>query len=280
MIENALHVLDGVDFSDGTINTDDATIATQIAHSIRLGYPQVKPQPVQPARVCLVGGGPSLEHTVDELRQLYFEGAKIVTVNGSYQWCIERNFFPSAQIVLDARASNARFVDPAVPRCQYIIASQCHPDTWATVQGRDNVWIWHAAGPDSVHKPLLDAYYLGNWTQSPGGTTVIMRALTLLRVLGYVRMDLFGVDSCVMGGKHHAYAQPENDGDAIHPFTLAPPDRPELARTFLCTAWHAKQLECFLQTIRLYGDSLLLNVNGDGLLAHALRCGAEAQYIV
>lgn len=273
---DVLHVLDGIEFQ-GTINTPDAQVLANVEHSIRLGYPQVRPQPLQRERVLLVGGGPSLDDTFDELRDLYFAGAKVVTVNGSAQWCLERNIRPSAHLVLDARAENARFVDPAIPNCRYLIASQCHPDTWAKVAGRD-VWIWHAAsGDNEVLRPVLDAFYMGKWAHTPGGTTVIMRALSVLRMLGYLRFDLFGVDSCYMGTKHHAYEQPENDADKAYPFRIHPTGHPELGRTFWCSPAHAKQVECFLQTIRINGHAFLLNVHGDGLLAYALQCSADVQ---
>lgn len=263
----------------GQINTDDETVRAHVEHSIRLGYPQLKPQAPQADRVCLVGGGPSLDSTFEELRQLYFEGGKVVTVNGSYQWCLDRNIRPSAHIVLDARAANARFIGPAIPQCRYLIASQCHPSTWEAVKGREGVWIWHAAARDNeTLRPVLDAFYLGNWAPTPGGTTVIMRAISVLNMIGFLRFDLFGVDSCYLGDRHHAYAQPENDVDRAHPVHVYPTAHPELGRTFQCAPWHMKQLECFLQHIRINGHRFLLNVHGDGLLAFALQASAQVEW--
>ena len=280
LTDDRLKVLDGIEMQ-GTINTPDAQLAANVAHSIRLGFPQLRPQAAQADRVCLVGGGPSLADTEQELIDLYFAGAKVVTVNGAYRWCLERNIRPSAQIVLDARADNARFVSPAIPQCRYMVASQCAPETWAALGGRPDVWIWHAAAQDNeILRPILDAYYLGQWMPTPGGTTVVMRALSILRALGFLRFDLFGVDSCFMGGAHHAYAQPENAGDRPIHFVVAPTGHPELARTFHCAGWHIKQMECFLQTIRLNGDQFVLNVHGDGLLAFALKASADVQWSV
>ncbi len=273
-----LQVLDGFDFQ-GNINTSDDQLIANVKHSIRLGYPQFKPDQIQPKRVCLVGGGPSLESTVPELRALAFEGAEIVTLNGAYHWCIERNIQPSAQIVMDARPSNARFVEPAIPRTKYFIASQCAPETWEAVKGRDHVYIWHAVAPDNpAMAPVLDDYYgARKWQPTPGGTTVAMRAVVLLNIAGYLRFDLFGIDSCVVNGRGHAYPQPENDGERVYSTTLSKPGQPETVRTFHCTAWHMKQLECFLQMIRLYGDRFRLRVHGNGLLAYALECSANVE---
>lgn len=276
--DDRLKVLDGIEMR-GSINTDDARLAANVAHSIRLGHPQLRPQPTQTDRVCLVGGGPSLADTEQELIDLYFAGAKVVTVNGAYHWCVERNIRPSAQIVLDARPENARFVSPAIPQCRYMVASQCAPETWAALDGRPDVWIWHAAAQDNeTLRPILDAYYLGQWMPTPGGTTVVMRALSILRALGFLRFDLFGVDSCFLHGAHHAYDQPENAGDRPIAFTVAPTGHPEMARTFHCAPWHIKQLECFLQMIRINGDQFVLHVHGDGLLAFALTASADVEW--
>jgi hypothetical protein len=46
----------------------------------------------------------------------------------------------------------------------------------------------------------------------------------------------------------------------------------------MCAPWHAKQLECFLQSIRLNGHQFLLNVHGDGLLAFALSSSAGVEW--
>lgn len=254
----------------GEMNTPEPVILEQVARSIRRGHPQVWGQPIQADRVALVGGGPSLAATEAELVDLVHHGAKVVTVNNAHRWCLARNIRPSAHIVLDARPRQAHFVEPAIPRCHYLLASQCHDDTWNAVAGRE-VRIWHAGAPDGELKPLLDAYYLGHWQPIVGGTTVIMRALMLLRCLGYLRFDLFGVDSCYLDGQHHAYPQPENDSDRRLTVNVTPPGHPERARAFTCAPWHIKQLECFLETIRTNGETFAARVHGDGLLAFALR---------
>ena len=262
---------------DGSVNVTHDTILANVRSSIRRGHPQVWLTQTNGHRVALVGGGPSLESTFDELRQAIFEGAKLVTVNGAYQWCLDRNLQPKAQIVIDARPSNARFLTPNVPDCRYYLCSQCAPETWDAVDGRPFVGIWHDV-PDEAVKTELDTYYLGNWHSMPGGTTVGTRAIGLLRTIGYLRFDLFGFDSCFMGEKHHAYPQPENDRDQCHTLTIYPTGAPHLARTFRVAAWHAKQLEDLILMIRANGDKFALNFHGDGLLAYALASSAEVSW--
>jgi len=272
-------VLEGLSLAGG-INTSDDQLLANVSGAVRLGFPQVWPQPAKPERIALVGSGPSLNDTAEELRELVWSGAKLVTLNGAYHWCIERNLKPSAQIVLDARPTTSRFVQPAVPDCRYYVASQCHPDVFDALVGRPHVGLWHSVvrvkdEPDQI-VAALDRYYAGHWTGIPGGTTVAMRALLLLRTLGYLRFDLFGVDSCWMGEEHHALAQPENDAERRLRITVAPSDRPDLARDFWCAPWHAQQLEDFLLIVRHHGDSFQLAVHGTGLLAYVLESAAAS----
>lgn len=271
-----LRVIEGLELPEGQVNTDDQTIRANIRQAMRRGHPQIRRQALQRDRICLVGGGPSLDDTLPELRDLIFEGAKLVTVNGAYQWAIGHNLEPKTQIVMDARASNARFVDPPLPRCNYVLSSTCHPDVWDRVEGREKVWIWHPVQRTDVLAAELDDYYLKAWEWVSGGTTVITRALFVLRLLGFTRFDIFGVDSCWLAGRHHAYPQPENEHDPCYRVTVAPTGYDEMARAFQCSGWHLKQIEDLLRIIRVNGDHFLLNVHGDGLLAYVLRTNAAA----
>ena len=260
----------------GVVNVQDQGIVANVQAAIRRQHPQLWPQAVNRDLVCLVGGGPSLAETEGELVELVHQGAKLVTVNGSYAWCLARNLKPSAQIVVDARPGNSKFLVPEVPECRYWLASQCAPDVWDTVEGRPWVGIWHAASGDNVTlKPVLDAYYLKNWAPVVGGSTVILRAIGLLRMLGYVRMHLFGVDSCHLEGGHHAYAQPENDTDDRIRIQVGPTARPDLVREFIVSSWHLAQADDFIKFVKANGDSFLLHVHGRGLLAWLLESGAE-----
>lgn len=278
--DGVLKVIDGVEMS-GKVNVDDEQLLANIRSAVRRPHPQVKPQGANYDRIALVGGGPSLKDTEGELVELIKQGAKLVTMNGAYQWCIERNLFPKSQIVMDARPSNARFLNPEIPGCRYVLASQCAPETWDAVEGRSDVWMFHAAsGVTGDLKDFLDAHYLGQWFGVGGGVTVATRAIGLLRTLGYMRFDLFGVDSCWMDGAHHAFDQVENQHDKVYKFLAAPSDDLTLGREFYCSPWHVKQFEDFLQLIRVNGQHFLLNVHGDGLLAYALRVNAELQLCV
>ena len=274
-----------IEFADGHLNVDDIVIRDQVAANIKLGLPQAQPYEHNSETVVLVCGGPSLEETQRDLVEAYWRGGKVVTTNGSYRWCIERNIKPSATVVLDAREFNRRFIEPAVDGCKYLLASQCHPATFEAACGREVV-IWHALSTGDDELALLEKYYgkkgegeqtWRNFWPITFGTTVGIRAISLLRMLGFRRFEIFGLDSCWFKDQHHAYQQAENDGEDVFNVWARPEGHDHLAQCFKCSAWQAKQADDFLQLIRERGDLFHLNVHGPGLIATMVRTGAELE---
>lgn len=268
----------------GRVNVDDPIIEAQVEHAIRQSHPQLQWQPENDTEIVLVGSGPSLNDrfVFEQLRDLVYKGAKLVTLNGAYEWCLRANLKPSAQIVLDARPSTARFVTPEVPNCRYYIARQCHADVWNTVKDYEHVGIWHAVAADNdILKPVLDRFYTEkHWHGVSGGTTVATRAVGLLRMLGFLRFHIFGVDSCWMGSDHHAVWQPENAQDRKFRLTIGPTDGSGPNRIFTCSEWHLKQAEDFIQFIQTNGEHFLLEFYGDGMLAYMLQAASEMKVTI
>jgi hypothetical protein len=262
----------------GHINVPEDERVAHIARNIRLGLPQVFPYAAQSTRIAIVGGGPSLSTSVDDLRRQAWAGHRIVATNGSYQWLLDRNIKPTSMVMIDGRPDNLRFLEAGpVPECSLFLASQCHPSVFdrAIAQGWSNLFIFHAIGQDPTldtkERQALDAYYLKAWAPVAGGSTVVLRAIPLFSMLGFRSFDLYGCDSCVHGAQHHAFAQPENDPDEVQ-LTRTSDGRP-----FHCAAWHISQALELIDMIKTNGDAFRLHIHGDGLLAHLLRLGADSQ---
>lgn len=246
----------------GVLNTDEAHVRENVKANIAAGWDQVNPHVTNDIEVMILGGGPSLNQFVDEIRAKREEGVKLITLNGTYNWALERGLTPSAQIMVDAREFNKRFTKPVVDGCKYLIASQCNP---AVLDGlpKDRTLLWHTSA-ESI-KDLLDAQY-AVWWGIPGGSTVMLRAIPLLRMLGFKRFHLYGFDSCLADG-HHAYAQPENDSEHVISATVGD-------RVFQCHAWMLSQAQEFIELCKFMGDEIELQVRGDGLISHIIETGA------
>jgi hypothetical protein len=255
----------------GVLNIEEQRAVDNVKINIKGDYKQILPQDAQDEEVVLIGGGPSLTQFEEAIRQHKAAGAKLVTFNGAYEWCLERGIGPVTQVMVDARPFNARFVERQDPNCKYLIASQCDPSVFAKLP-KDRTYMWHTSA--EMFREELNSQF-DVWVGVPGGSTVMLRAIPLLRILGYKKFHLYGCDSCIMGDSHHAYSQPENDGQMAIPVLVKGSNR-----TFYCHSWMLAQAQGFIDTIRAYGNEVEIAVYGDGLLAHILETAASQDDIL
>lgn len=276
------HILDPqrvgeIKFSeDCRVNTPDEIILEQVAFNIRRGLPQARPYEPNVNTAIIVAGGPSLNLTEKELVETVWAGGKVIAVNGAYQWCVNHNIKPAAMVMMDAREFNSRFVETPVKDCHYLISSQCHPKAFELCRDR-KVTIWHSLSAGEAELALLDDFYQKIHHPVTLGTTVSLRAISLMRMLGFTKMEVFGLDSCWIGDDHHAYEQKENNGEKIMPVWIRPEGRDDLAQRFICSVWQAKQAADFMELIKDRGELFKLNVHGPGLIATMIRTGAELE---
>jgi hypothetical protein len=257
----------------GEINVSDEQRRANIRSAIARGLPQVRGHHGKSgARVCLIGGGPSLVSSLESIRAAADSGAKLVGMNGTYGWLIEQGLRPSAYVQVDARPTNLRFLTThgKFNDCTYFLASHLDPVFFDAVAGWPNVHLFHAiAGDDQQEFDILNEFYFGRWQPVDGGSTVMLRSIRLFSLLGFTEFELFGCDSCYVGDAHHAYAQPENDGEAGQIIEVC-------GRQFYAASWQVSQAMEFVEFVRARGDEFALRIHGDGLLAHLLRVGAAA----
>ena len=256
--------MDGKDVVNiGEVNTDIDKIKENVEHNIKQGYLQVQPHSTNDMEVMIVGGGPSLPQHVEKIKKLRAKGVKLITINNAYKWCIDNGLTPSAMVMVDAREFNARFTKPVVDDCKYFLASQCNPLCFEGLP-KDRTYLWHTQA-DDLNEVLAEQYE--TWHPIPGGSTVLLRAIPLFRMLGFKRFHLFGCDSCIEEDKHHAYEQNENDGQLVVPVNVG-------GKIFNCNPWMVSQAQEFIDIIRMMGDEIELEIYG-GLLHHILETGAS-----
>lgn len=182
----------------GTVNTEDKVVFEHVKSCLARGLQEVKPHVRQDVPIMLIGGGPSLAEYEEEITRKRREGQPMITLNGTYNWAVERGLKPSAQIICDARPFNARFVTPHVDTCKYLLASQCHPDVFDAAPKDERTFVWHAAMNGPIYDLIDGIKGKGaEWYPIPGGSTVMLRAFCLLRMLGLWMFEVYGFDSCL-----------------------------------------------------------------------------------
>lgn len=232
------------------------------------GHPAVVNPDHLPA--VLLAGGPSIAlYTTAMKRILQYRTVrgtqpKLFTVNGAYTWAVQRGMMPDYQIILDARAENARFIPATVPHCYYLLATQVHPEVVANVPLSHTVF-WHNEASPEVYRFLKSHQYMpSSPTAMPpvkGGPTVVTRALPLLYMMGYWQIALFGADSSFASEEEsHAYAQGA-EGEVVR---VRSGDR-----VFLTTPWMVDQIRAFFRVMKVLPHMQVV-LHGDTLLTRAV----------
>ena len=164
---------------------------------------------------AIIGGGPSINDCVDEIRRLKRRGANIVSVNKTHDWLLERAIVPWGHILLDPKEWVSEYVKRPRKDVRYFIASQCHANTFEALKDYP-VFLWHA-GQDFEDGAEPNLYLREFWPKRPwyvvpGPTTVGTRAMFLGASMGPTRphkFHFFGLDSSRSAGRMHAYDKPE-----------------------------------------------------------------------
>jgi uncharacterized Rossmann fold enzyme len=265
------------DFQDrSSLNITEEQAKANIIANLRLGLKDVVPHQKQLDTIYLLGGGPSLNEFEAQIVEEGKKGRLIVCTNGTYNWLLERGVKPAAQIMVDGRKFNRRFVEPVVDSCKYLMCSQVDNEIVASLP-KDQTWLWHS-GESKLVKDVVEEYAkeVGSdlqWFPVHGGSTVMLRAITLLAMLGFRNIEIFGWDSCLSDDKHHAYSQPENDSKAVIEIEVE-------GRKFKCHGWMAVQANEVAKCVRYiwaHVEDLNLQVHGDGLISHIFNSAAQKE---
>jgi SAM-dependent methyltransferase len=247
------------------VNTPTEERKANVLANMALGLPECVPHETQNIEVMILAGGPSLADFEADIREKRAEGMPLITVNGAYNWALDRGLKPSATIIADPREFNKRFVEPHVEGCKYLLGSVCHPEVVKAAPA-DQTYLWHPGPNNDVAEVLKDLP--GEHFPVNGGSTVMLRALPLLRMLGFQKFHIYGWDSCLRDDEHHAYSQDENTENDLTEITVG-------GRTFKCRLWMAAQAQEFIIIKKLIADEVEMAVYGDGLIAEIIKAHAE-----
>ncbi len=262
-------------FNRGTVNTSPEKVEEHMRANAESGLPQLSPHEAQEdLEIMMLCGGPSLNDCWDEIKANRDKGMPLITTNATYNQCLERGISPSLQFVIDARPFNKRFVLPIVDDCKYVAATQCHPELIAELP-KDRSYLWQVTCDDEwlpLIRELWGKMY-EDWYPVPGGSTVTLRALCALQMMGFRKIHMYGFDSCMMDDEHHAYAQEENNG--APEIDLRVGKGTKWDKTFRCQGWMAVQAKEFIQLSNIYYKELKLNIKGDGLIAYLVNSNAD-----
>ncbi len=203
--------------------------------------------------LAIIGGGPSLVDSIEEIKWRQSIGQHIWALNNSGKFLEKHCIKTDVQIILDARPENASFISKAD---KYYIASQAAPEVFDALSEK-SVTLWHINSPgmaellQNAEKP---AYMVG------AGTTVGINSIALAFLKGYRKIHLYGFDSSYRDVEHHAYSQTINDAEKVAPALYGD-------KEYICANWMIGQAQEFMDLVpTLSEDGCIITVHGYGLL--------------
>lgn len=236
-------------------NTEPDVLLGNVQRSVKRSLPWFDFNESRQGSVCLVGGGPSLVDTIDQLKVRHQNGAKVWAMNGSYDHLVGQGIIPDVMVMLDARPENVRFVQNPQQLTTFYITSQCDDAVFDALEGYKVVLV-HANTPGVYelleHEKARPVHLMG------GFTTVGILSLILAKLQGFERIFLFGMDSSYRNDEHHAYKQESNNADRVIDAMINDV-------TYKCAPWMAQQVTDFQNVVAGFND-VTIEVCGDGLL--------------
>lgn len=265
MVDYCAHHLDLCDpvVVKALCNTDRSEVVANIRRNSLLDLPWVAEAPEHDGHAVICGGGPSLKEYIGEIRTRYEAGQHIIALNNVGHYLKSEGIMPHAQVILDARESNASFVGP---HGVVYVASQCHPE------------VFRRAGSQAVlFHPFLDEIAPEIPKVKPiwlivTGPVVGLCALNLFHTLGYRKFHLYGYDSSERAGEMHAYRQDESDAESKRLEVWC--DGQRYVTQF---AFYQQAKDFPVHASNLADAGSIITVHGDGLLPAVARVMARDQ---
>jgi len=259
-----LITVNGVDISTAV---DTETIKAQITENIKLGLENIisLPEFREQMPIAIVGGGPSLKDTIEELR--VFNGP-VIACGSVHDFLVRNKIKFQYSVLCDPDPLITEYIKFPQTDTKYLIASQCNPSVFKYLFNNKS-YIWHAGGDsfDSIH------FGEGEHTFG-GGCTVGTRSIIIAMSFGYSNLHLFGFDSCLTKNyKHHSYefeTEDETVGN-IHEIRLGGPESP----VFRCAGYMVAQIFDFKKLLQMYNTRMNVTVHGEGALKYLMDHGKK-----
>lgn len=221
-------------------------------------------------RIALVGGGPSIKDTVDELKDFDIT----IACGSAHDW-LQANMHrpPTFCAVCDPDPVTSNYLRAPDQDTIYLVASQCNRTVFDALE-RYDVAMWHCwpvgIGDQDVREYLQEK--TPGWVAIGGGCTVGLRALTIAMMLGYTEIHFFGFDSCmgIAEDEHHAYPFTDTTkeflGDIYNVKIGMGPSYPK-PREYRVAGYQLAQADHYKQMLMAFGHLFKPVFHGPGLIA-------------
>jgi len=212
--------------------------------------------------VIILGGGPSVDSQVQQIKDLQAQGYPLITIARMYPWCAIQGIAPDYVVSLDCSEEQEKSFTHLQPGVRYLLASVTRPSLIQMLKDGE-CYIFDTKENDKMRTFRAQNGYTVATVINAGGSVTIT-SISVAMNLGFTDFHVFGLDLMVAGkDQTHAkgiagesitfdYAEVEINGENI----LTTPSFLEFAQQTLDLA-DAGHLDGLLKSIKFYGESLM-----------------------
>ena len=186
------------------------------SNALRPHIPRLKPGNPRPETACIVGYGPSLLKTWQDIEPSLMR--KVITTSGAHDFLIQKGIIPDYHVEFESRPHKAKMLNLPNQKVTYCLASVCNDNFFDKLKGH-SVLLWHGMGGDGLNDADLVADIDGDdGILITGGSTAGLRSLSIGHALGFRKFELFGLD-CSYADDGATWAGPHT-GDKHNQLTV------------------------------------------------------------
>ena len=246
--------------------------ADNIRPALARGLPEFSPTPcIHDGTFVIVGSGPSLPNMIDAIREEKRQKHPICAIKGAHDFLIDHGITPDLFVSVEPRERPLKHMSD---RTCYMLASRCPPSLFDQLKGK-NVLVWHSWSSHNNTPPDPETDKVLRWEDfNPlpecevwrgrfgvgGASTSGLRAVNLAYLMGFRKMHMYGMDSCLAADKYTKRFSGENIGDSKVIDVIVDGKR------FFCNGALSSQAMEFQQVAGMFKD-MEFTVYGGGLLA-------------
>lgn len=264
----AFRQLDGVE----TMAATEASISTaNIRAAEALNLPSMHDLPgfnvfKHDEPIALIGGGPSIRETVDELREF----PVTIACGSAHDWAVQNGIKPTYCAIADPDPIMAAYVRNPCPETMYLVATQCDKSVFEALRGQ-KMAAWHIL--NESHADYVKETGISRYPGVGGGCTIGLRSISIAMMFGYRNIHFFGFDSCLdmTDDAHHAYDYATDQEETGDVYALKIGQGLPGDRTYRVSGYMLAQALHFKSFWTQYDGYFVPTFHGSGLL-HDLWC--------
>lgn len=216
----------------------------------------------QSGDIMIIGGGPSVDSQIDEIRSLKEKGVPLMVISRMYPWCKEHGLKPDYVVSLDCMEEQEKGFSDLQPDVTYLLASVTRPSIVDMLEGEKR-YVWDTKDDRKVQSMRLKHGYEVA-TVINGGGSVTIACMSLAMNIGFRDLHVFGFDCMMKDPNHHHASGISGESVVQRIFEVEIQGKSyftsgaflEFARQTLDLVGAAHQ-EGMLNSVKFYGESLI-----------------------